>query len=305
MGQLGGLVDEQVLHHDQFHAAQRGHHVHRVGVALGDVFALYEDALEVAVDGVVEHVGDAQARLGLDGVAPQRLEHRAGGVVADVAVAGQFVRERPHVAAALHVVLAAQRVHAHTVAAEVAGGHGEVGHAHHHRAALAVLGDAEAVVDGGVRGGGVQAGGGTHLGGGHAGVQLHRLGAVLGAADELGPVGEVGGFAALADEAFVDEAFGDDDVRHRVDDGDVGAGAQLQEVIGLHVRGAHQVDAARVDHDELRAVAQAALHPRCEHRVGVGGVGADEQDEVGMLDRLEVLRAGRGAERLRETEAGG
>ena len=60
----------------------------------------------------VEHVGDAQARLGVERRAPQRLEHRARRVVGDVAIAGQLVRERAHVAGALHVVLAAQRVHA-------------------------------------------------------------------------------------------------------------------------------------------------------------------------------------------------
>ena len=41
-------------------------------------------------------------------------------VVGDVPVAGQLVRERAHVAGALHVVLAAQRVHADAVAADVA-----------------------------------------------------------------------------------------------------------------------------------------------------------------------------------------
>jgi hypothetical protein len=42
-------------------------------------------------------------------------------------VARQFVRERPHVAGALHVVLAAQRVHADAGPADIAGQHGEVG----------------------------------------------------------------------------------------------------------------------------------------------------------------------------------
>ena len=55
-------------------------------------------------------------------------------VVGHVAVAGELVRERAHVARALHVVLAAQRVDADAVAADVAGGHRQVGQAHHHRA---------------------------------------------------------------------------------------------------------------------------------------------------------------------------
>ena len=67
---------------------------------------------------------------------------------------------------------------------------------------------------------------------------------------------------------------------------------------GLHVRRLHDVDAARVDHDQLRAFAQPLLHARGEHRVAVGRVGADDHDHVGLLDRLEGLRAGRFAERL-------
>jgi hypothetical protein len=54
---------------------------------------------------------------------------RARRVVGDVAVAGQLVRERAHVAGALHVVLAAQRVHADARRPMIAGRHGEVGDA--------------------------------------------------------------------------------------------------------------------------------------------------------------------------------
>ena len=51
--------------------------------------------------------------------------------------------------------------------------------------------------------------------------------------------------------------------------------------------------------------AQPLLHPRREHRVGVGRVGADDHDDVGLVDGLEVLGAGRRAERLLEPVAGG
>ena len=51
--------------------------------------------------------------------------------------------------------------------------------------------------------------------------------------------------------------------------------------------------------------AQPPLHPGGEHRVGVGGVGADQQDHVGALDGLEVLGAGGGAEGLVQAVAGG
>ena len=60
---LRRLVQEEVLHDDAFHRLEPRYDVLRVGVGLGDVLALDVDALERAVDSLVEHVGDAQARL--------------------------------------------------------------------------------------------------------------------------------------------------------------------------------------------------------------------------------------------------
>ena len=84
---------------------------------------------------------------------PQALsKRRANAGVGHVAIAAELVRKRSHVARALHVVLSAQRVDADAFAAEIAGGHRQVGDGHHHRRALAVLGDAEPVVDRAVAG---------------------------------------------------------------------------------------------------------------------------------------------------------
>jgi hypothetical protein len=48
----------------------------------------------------------------------------------------------------------------------------------------------------------------------------------------------------------------------------------------------------------LAPCAQPLLQPRGEDRVAVGRVGADHDDHVGVLDGIEILRAGRGAEGL-------
>ena len=205
---------------------------------------------------------------------------RADVVLRDVPVAGELVREGAHVAGALHVVLPAQRVDADALAADVAGDHGQVGHAHHHRRALGVLGDAEAVVDRGVAGRGVEPGGRAQLVGLDAGRLGHRLGGVARVGDEGEVV--VGVLAALAHELLVVEALGDDHVGHRVDEGDVGAGQDGQVVGRLDVRAADQVDPPRVGHDQPGALAQPPLHPRGEDGVGVGRVGADQQDHVGL-----------------------
>ena len=63
-------------------------------------------------------------------------------------IAAELVRERAHVAGALYVVLAAQRIDANALAAEVARCHREVRDADNHRRTLAVLCDTQPVVDG-------------------------------------------------------------------------------------------------------------------------------------------------------------
>src|SRR5262249_25155768 len=160
-------------------------------------FALDVDALERAVDGGVEHVGDTQAGLLLELDAPVRLEELAGRVDRDMAIAGKLVRERAHVTRALHVVLAAERVYPYAGPANVAGRHAKVGNAHHCGRALAVLGDAETVIDRAVAARGKEPCRGTDGLGRHAGDPGYRLRAVLRVRDEFRPMLEGIDLAAL------------------------------------------------------------------------------------------------------------
>ena len=221
---VGRLDQEQILHHHAFHRGKAGRHVLGVGIRLEDVLALDVEALERAVDRGVDHVGDAQARLGVERAAPQRLEHGAGRVLGDVAIAGNLVREGAHVAGALHVVLPAQRIHADALAADIAGGHGEVGDRHHRGRALAVLGDAEPVIDRAVAAGGIEPRRAADRLGGHAGELLDRFRAVALVGYELGPILELVPVAALAHEVLVHQPLGHDHMRERGDHRDVGAG---------------------------------------------------------------------------------
>ena len=214
------------------------------------------------------------------------------------------MRERAHVAGALDVVLSAQRVHADAGAADIAGRHGEVRDRHHRGRALAVLGDAEAIIDRGIAAGGVQARRAADGLGRNAGQFCDRLRAVALLGDERRPILELVPVAALAHEGFVHQPLGDDDVRQRREYRDVGAGEQRQVIGGLDVRRAHEIDAARIDDDELRALAQPLLQPRGEDRMAVGRIGAEDDDHVAVLDRVEILRAGRCAEGGLEAVAG-
>ena len=149
-------------------------------------------------------------------------------IAGDVAIARQFVRERAHVAGALHVVLAAQRIHADARTADIAGRHRQVGDRDHGGRALAVLGDAEPVIDRAIAAGGEQPRRGAQFLRIDAGHDRGGFRAVLRQRDEAGPILELAPVAALAHEGLVDQAFGDDDMGDRGEHGDVGAGQQRQ-----------------------------------------------------------------------------
>ena len=124
-----------------------------VGVGVGErrVLAHDEHGLERAVHGEVETSRDAQAHVlrHLDARRPRRTFARASDR-RHARVARERVGQRAHVAGALHVVLAAHRVHAGVGDADVAGDHGEVGEVHDVGRADGVLGDAERVEDAGL-----------------------------------------------------------------------------------------------------------------------------------------------------------
>ena len=168
-----------------------------------------------------------------------------------------------------------------------------------------MLGDAEAIIDGAVAAGGIEAGRGADLGRRNAGDAFQRFGRVLRVLDEGFPAGEFHRVAALGDVGAVLEAFAQHHMGDGVDHGHVGAGLELQVVVGADVGRLDQIDAARIDDDQLRALAQAPLHARREHRVAIGRVGADHDDDIRSGHRLEILRAGGGAEGARQAIAGG
>ncbi len=304
MRELRRLVQENVLHDHAFQALQRMGHVLRIRIRLGDVFALDVQTLETAVDRRIEHVRNAQARLVVQLHAPHFFELRARLVVGNMAISGQFMRERTHVAGTLHVVLSAQRIHAHAFAADVAGGHGKVGNAHDHGRTLAVLGDAQPVVNRPVAARRVQARGAADLIGRHAGGLFHLLRRIARLGNECLPLGEFLHVAARGDEIVFHQPLGHDHVGERIDQRDIGARAQLQVIRSLDVRRAHHVDGARVGDDQLRAFAQPALHARSEHRMAVGRIGADDHHHIRLHYGIEILGAGGFAERGLQSVAG-
>ena len=160
-----------------------------------------------------------------------------------------------------------------------------------------MFGDAEAVVDRRIATARKQSRGGTHLRGRHAGCGFAGLGRIARLADKGLPARECLGLAARSDKGLVDQPFGNDHMRQRIEQGDIGAGPQLEQVIRLDMRRAHQIDAARIGDDQLGTGAQASFHLRGEHRMRVGWIRTDDEDHIGVIDRVEILGTGRFAER--------
>ena len=86
---------------------EQPHRALLVGLALRRVLADDVDGAQVAVLHGLEHPGQVQPRLRRHGHAPGRFERRAHRCVLERLEARQPVRDRSHVAAALHVVLSA------------------------------------------------------------------------------------------------------------------------------------------------------------------------------------------------------
>ena len=196
----------------------------------------------------------------LSSVTPQSLlEQLARRIDRDVAIARELVRERAHVAGALHVVLAAQRVHADAAPADIAGRHGEVGDRHHRGGALAVLGDAEAVVDRAVAAGGVEPGGAADrsrparrrcfatASGLFCGSETNSAQCWNSSQSQRSRMN----FSLNRPSVTMTCASA---VTHR----DIGAGQQRQMIGRLDVRRPHHLGAARVDDDQLGALRAAA-----------------------------------------------
>ena len=87
-------------------------------------------------------------------------------------------------------------------------------------------------------------------------------------------------FGLVADELFVLQPFVHDDVGNAVQKRDIRARLELEEHLGeLHHR-----HASRVGDDDLCAVAVCLDHPVRDDRMGLLGVGADDEDDLHALD---------------------
>ena len=200
------------------------------------------------------------------------VEFRSQLVVFDVLETGQPIGQRSHVAAALDVVLAAERVDAAPVATDMAGQQHEIDEGEDVVDGVMVLGDAESPADHRpwCRREGV--GELADRVGGDAGL---ALGIVQGVALDLGLISVVAVGRPL-DKFLVLETRRDDLAPDRVGEGDVAADVEAQPDIGPFGRGRPP----RIDRVEPSALADTAKEVMEEDRVRLAGVAAPQDDQV-------------------------
>ena len=119
--ELGGLGQEQVLHHEEVETLEEADRAFLVRLGLDRVLADAVHGRQVAALHRIEHPRQVPAAPRRDRDAPLGVELRAQLVVLDVLEPGQPVGQGAHVAAALDVVLATERVDAAAVSPDVTG----------------------------------------------------------------------------------------------------------------------------------------------------------------------------------------
>ena len=236
----GGPGEEDVLDDQVLEALEQLVRVLGVGLGLGRVLADDVERRQLAALHRLEHLGQVPAVLRHDLDAPRLAEPLPGlGVALEVLEAGQLVRDGAHVAAALDVVLPAQRVQAGAVAADVAGQQREVDQREDVVDRVVVLGDPERPAQDRAVGARVRERQLADHVGGDAGLALAALERPL--LDRRRELLEAG--RGPVDELAVVQAGVDDLARDRVGEGDVGADVEAEPAVGpLGRDGAPRVD---------------------------------------------------------------
>ena len=291
------VVQEDVLRHQEVEPLQALLDVVGVRLGLRGVLADEVERLDAPVveagDDLVEAVAGPRGHLG----APRIRELPPDLRIVDGLVAGEVGRVRARVVQPLDVVLATERVQPGRLVAEMPGHEHEVRERPDVVDAARVLGDPEGVEDARVPLARVLAGGGADVLGGDAGDLLRVLGRV--AHHDLAHRLEV--FGRLADVLLVLEPLLEDRVHHRVQQPHVRPRAELE----VALRELRQPDLARVGDDERRALAHGLLDPQRQHRVRLGRVRADDEQEAVVLDLRDGVGARASAERPDQAVEGG
>ena len=275
--QIRRFGQEDVLHDQVIQRRQRVAGVVGIRVAHRRVLAHDVQALDLAfVDGV-HHLDHGQARRVIQRARrqlPGRFKPRAHRRQGDVLVVRQHHRNQTRIGRTLYIILAPQRVQAGAGAANLPGHERQRNQTASVVGAVYMLAHTHAPKDDRCLGSCVQARDIANRIGINAANRRHQLGAVSG---DIGLQRRVV-FSAVRDELGIHQVFSHDDMHHRVEQGDIGVGFELQ----MAMRQAGQVALARIHHDQFRAVVDGVFNPAGCHRVVHRRVRADDDRHFGF-----------------------
>ena len=275
-----GFGDKQVLHHHKGLFQGVGH-MAAIGVGNHGVFAHDVQELHLVRKNRGDGLGDGIALLAAELYTPGLFKFLLDSGVEYLLIAGVVGGQRAHIAGTLDIVLTPQGVHAIAHTAQIAGDQGQIAQALDIVGAVQVLGDAHGIGDIGFVGGGIHSGGINN--------QL-----LIQAADFRHPLRGIGldaffqGFNALGvlgDVFLVLQTFRKNHMEHTVAQGHRGAGVDLQVDVGNVCQG----NPLGVGNNQLLAGQLGLPHIHTHDRMGVGGVGAGDENHVRVQNLLNPV----------------
>ncbi len=292
IGELCGFREEDILHHQKLQLLEPLDDVVLIRIAQHRVFPHHIEPLDAARTGGIYGLGKGEA-----GRARQVRLLPGGGEagmhlgVGHLLIAGQAVGQRPHVTGALHVGLAPQRVDATPFDADVAAQQLQVGDGPHVVVAGGVLGDPHRVVDSCAFGGADEARELDHLLGRYAGDEGNLV-RCIGRGEHL-RLQRFEPFYSCGDIGLVVPVVLDDLLHQAVEQHHVGAGAVSQIEAGM----VRHLDPFRIGHYQPRlARGDGPLDMGADDGVGCRGIGADDEDEIRVINARDVVGHGAAAE---------
>ncbi len=274
---FGSLGHEDILHDHQLHPRQGTAELTEIGLGLGRIFPKDVEGLALALFHLVTKLRQPVTRFLGERIHTPRLgKLGADGRIAHRLIARELVRQHPHVAGALHVVLAAYRPAAGATTTEVAGQQRNTREPLDHVHRLTVLGHPHAPQDHGRRRRGIGANGGADIGGFEAGDPLHVFRGVLG---DCGLEG-VEPFGVVGDERLVVEPFIDQHIGEGVDQRHIGTVFERQPLIG-DAGGLHHTG---ITHNHLGPVSLRLEDMAGDDGVRVSSIVTKHQQALGLLN---------------------
>ncbi|MNB76748.1 hypothetical protein D3C75_234190 [compost metagenome] len=277
IGSGGRFGHKDILHDDQLQGFKRLTHGRQFRIRLERIFPHDVRRTHFAVFCPVRQFADA-----IPGMGRQRRHAPGFGElgpvfrVVDVLIARIGIRQRPHVARTLHVVLPAHRVYPCGRFAKVAGQQRQACQGTHGFDALVELGHAHAPQDGGAFRCGIHPRGLADLQRADTGDGFNGFRRV--ALNDFAILFEA--FRTRGDKRPVVQLLFNNHVPHRIQQRDVGAVFQRQ----VHIGNARGFNFARIADDNLRPFAFGFDHPIRHDRVRIRRVIPKDKNHVGIFN---------------------